>query len=204
MFESDKIHIINVGLWTSGKNQKEGIEVAKLLYETNPNIVFHFIGNQAPNFQDYWEPIMKDIPPNVRVWGERDDVELFMCGADILMFNSTLECNPLVVREAISHELKIISRALPQYMGQYDDFIYPIKSSDINELKELILNVIESENKYKNVKDGNYEFSKNHINVYNQILHNKPIKQNIMENKIQIINHFVENPFIEIKGEIAF
>ena len=201
MFESDKIHIINVGLWTSGKNQKEGIEVAKLLYETNPNIVFHFIGNQAPNFQDYWEPIMKDIPPNVRVWGERDDVELFMCGADILMFNSTLECNPLVVREAISHELKIISRALPQYMGQYDDFIYPIKSSDINELKELILNVIESENKYKNVKDGNYEFSKNHINVYNQILHNKPIKQNIMENKIQIINHFVENPFIEIKGE---
>lgn len=200
-FELDRIHIINVGLWTSGKNQKEGVDVAKLLYKTNPEIVFHFIGNQAPNFQDYWEPIMSDIPPNVRVWGERDDVDLFMNAADILMFNSTLECNPLVVREAISHELKIITRTLPQYMGIYDDYVFPIKSSNINELRGLILDVINSENKYKNIKDENFEFSKSHISVYEQIQLNSPVKQKKMQNNIQIINHFVENPFIEIKGQ---
>ena len=27
----NKIHVINVGLWTSGKNQKEGVEIARLL-----------------------------------------------------------------------------------------------------------------------------------------------------------------------------
>ena len=200
-FESDKIHIINVGLWTSGKNQKEGVEVAKLLYETNPEIVFHFIGNQAPNFKDYWEPIMGDIPPNVKVWGEMDNVDLFMQSSDILMFNSTLECNPLVVREAISHELKIITRTLPQYMGIYDRYVYPIESSNVNELKDLILKVIKSENKYKNVIDENYEFSKTHIDTYKQTLLNSPIKQKKMENNIQIITHFVEAPFIEIKGQ---
>ena len=61
--------------WTSGKNQGEGVEVAKQLIESNPNIQFHFIGNQAPNFEDYWKPIMNDLPSNVTVWGERNDVD---------------------------------------------------------------------------------------------------------------------------------
>jgi autotransporter strand-loop-strand O-heptosyltransferase len=200
-FELDKIHIINVGLWTSGKNQKEGIEVAKLLYKTNPEIVFHFIGNQAPNFQDYWEPIMSDIPPNVRVWGERDDVEMFMDASDILMFNSTLECNPLVVREAISHGLKIITRTLPQYMGVYNDYVFPIESYNLEELKDTILYAIKNENKYNEVKDETFEFSKNHIDFYKKIQYLKPIKQKEMKKNIQIINHFVDNPFIEIKGQ---
>jgi glycosyltransferase involved in cell wall biosynthesis len=94
-----KTHVLNVGLWTSGKNQGEGVEVARTLVESNPDIQFHFIGNQAPNFEDYWGPIMKDLPSNVKVWGERNDVDKFMQACDVLMFNSTWECNPLVVRE---------------------------------------------------------------------------------------------------------
>ena len=39
----NKTHIINVGLFTPGKNQNEIFEYAKLL----PDIQFHFIGNQA-------------------------------------------------------------------------------------------------------------------------------------------------------------
>jgi hypothetical protein len=42
-----KTHILNVGLWTEGKNQKEGIEVARLVENTHPDLHFHFIGNQA-------------------------------------------------------------------------------------------------------------------------------------------------------------
>jgi glycosyltransferase involved in cell wall biosynthesis len=127
----DKINVINVGLWTRGKNQGEMVEVSKLLEKTNPEIVFHFIGNQAGNFQDYWEPIMSDLPSNVRIWGERNDVDLFLTATDLMMFNSTLECNPLVVREAISHGLKIIARPLNQYMGIYDNYIHSIKKNDV-------------------------------------------------------------------------
>ena len=88
------------------------IQIAKLFEGIHPELEFHFIGNQAPNFQDYWEPIMKDLPSNVKVWGEKDNVSDFMCAADVLMFNSTWECNPLVLREGISYGLKILSRNL--------------------------------------------------------------------------------------------
>ena len=78
-----KTHILNVGLWTEGKNQREGVEVAKLLQQSNPDLHFHFIGNQAPNFEDYWSPIMQDLPTNVTVWGERNDVDSFMKACDV-------------------------------------------------------------------------------------------------------------------------
>jgi len=44
-------HILNVGLFTSGKNQGEIFDYARKL--TDYKIKFHFIGNQAGNFQDY-------------------------------------------------------------------------------------------------------------------------------------------------------
>lgn len=200
-FNLDKIHVINVGLWTRGKNQGEMVEVAKLLEKTNPEIVFHFIGNQAGNFKDYWETIMSDIPSNVKIWGERNDVDLFLTAADIMMFNSTLECNPLVVRESISHYLKIITRPLNQYMGIYDNYIYPIKSDDINDIKNLLLDVINSDNIYGHVYDNEEDFSKNHMEFYKTLLLNQPMKQNKKQTEINIIHHFVENPFIEIKGD---
>lgn len=198
-FENNKIHVINVGLWTRGKNQGELVEVAKKMKDKN--IIFHFIGNQAPNFLDYWEPIMKDIPSNVRVWGERDDVDNFLKAADIMSFNSTLECNPLVLREAISHGLKIIARPLSQYMGIYNDYVFPIETNDTNILVNLLNKVIESDNKYQRYNYENEKFSKEHINFYNKILLEKPIMQNLEKSNIQIIKHFVENPFIEIKGD---
>ena len=73
IFQSSPI-VLNVGLWTKGKNQAEGIEIARKY----PDMTFHFVGNQAGNFQDYWEPLMKDLPPNVKVWGERKDIDTFM------------------------------------------------------------------------------------------------------------------------------
>jgi glycosyltransferase involved in cell wall biosynthesis len=76
--DPEKLHIVNVGLWTPGKNQGEGVEIARLLFESHPDIEFHFVGNQAGNFMNYWEPIMQNLPPNVRVWGERNDAEDFI------------------------------------------------------------------------------------------------------------------------------
>jgi len=117
-------HVLNVGLWTPGKNQGEGLEIARRY----PDMTFHFVGNQAMNFADYWVPLMKDIPENVKIWGERKDIDTFMEMADIFMFNSTWECNPLVLREAISYGLPIIARNLPQYGDMFTDYLQPIDS----------------------------------------------------------------------------
>ena len=198
-FEEDKIHVINVGLWTKGKNQGELIEVAKQM--ENENIVFHFIGNQAPNFADYWEPIMGSIPSNVRIWGERNDVDNFLKAADIMSFNSTLECNPLVLREAVSYGLKIIARPLGQYMGIYDKYIYPIESNEPKDIVNLLKSIIYNNRKYEKLIYDPKQFSNEHINFYNKILLEKPIMQNLEKSNVQIIKHFVENPFIEIKGD---
>jgi len=174
-------HVLNVGLWTSGKNQAEGIEIARKY----PDMKFHFVGNQAGNFQDYWEPLMKGLPPNVKIWGERKDIDTFMEMADIFMFNSTLELNPLVLREAIGHGLPIIARNLPQYAGMYDDYINPI-DTDLNTLK-CNYNVP--------TDNSSFNFALRHEEAYKKILE-LPIHQQ----KVKFIQHFVDQPFLEIKG----
>ena len=174
-------HVLNVGLWTSGKNQAEGIEIARKY----PDMTFHFVGNQAGNFSDYWLPLMKDLPPNVIVWGERKDIDTFMEMADIFMFNSTLELNPLVLREAIGHGLPIIARNLPQYAGMYDDYINPI-DTDLNTL---------TCNYNVPTDNSSFNFALRHEEAYKKILE-LPIHQQ----KVKFIQHFVDQPFLEIKG----
>jgi glycosyltransferase involved in cell wall biosynthesis len=174
-------HVINVGLWTPGKNQAEGIEIARKY----PDFIFHFIGNQADNFKDYWEPLMQDLPKNVKVWGERKDVDNFMRMADIFMFNSTWECNPLVLREAISYGLPIIAHNLPQYVGMYDEYINPI-DTDLRTLKCTY--DIPTNNTSK-------EFGLKHDEVYKNLMTLPITKQ-----RVTIIEHFVDHPYLEIKG----
>lgn len=197
-FDLNKINVINVGLWTAGKNQGEGVELAKMLEFSNPEIHFHFIGNQAMNFEEYWGPIMKNIPSNVTVWYERSDVDVFMNAADVFMFNSTWECNPLVLKEAISHGLKILSRNLPQYMNMFTPYITPI-SGDMQSLKQNLLNLISSEVSYK-VEDESKSFSSGHDKFYKRVK-----RMPVMENRIfiprpSITQNFVGSPFLEING----
>ena len=197
-FDPNKKHIINVGLWTSNKNQKEGVEIARLL-EDNKDIQFHFIGNQAGNFEAYWKPVMQNIPSNVKVWGERDDIDTFMDAADIFMFNSIWECNPLVLKEAISHGLKILSRNLPQYMDIYKPYIEEI-GGDINLTKNKILEIIDKNIQY-NVVDEFESFGESYSKFYKRIIELPIMENSIIVEKPEIILNFIGNPFIEIKGE---
>ena len=80
-FSMNKIHVLNVGLWTQGKNQKEGIEIARIAESLHPGkFQFHFVGNQASNFEGYWQPIMKDLPSNVTIHGEQANISSYMSG----------------------------------------------------------------------------------------------------------------------------
>lgn len=113
-------HVLNVGLFTSGKNQKELIEYARSL--EGENIKFHFVGNMAMNFKEYWEPLLKDLPKNCLIWGERNDVEDFYQAADLMVFTSKMETSPLVIKEAISWKLPCLIYNLPAYKNMYDKY----------------------------------------------------------------------------------
>ncbi len=197
-FDLSKTHVINVGLWTRGKNQGEALEVARLLEHTNPEIQFHFIGNQALNFEDYWGPLMQNVPSNVKIWLERSDVDEFMKASDVFMFNSTWECNPLVLKEATSYGLKIMSRNLPQYLNMFTPYITEI-GGDIESTKNKLLDLIVSSEKYS-VIDENDTFSQRYIDFYKKVKR-MPVIENTKFIPKPIINiNFIGNPFIEIKG----
>lgn len=180
-FEGNKKHVVNIGLWTKGKNQGEGLEIARKY----PEMMFHFVGNQAGNFQDYWMPLMSNLPDNVKIWGERSDTDKFLLAADIFMFNSTWECNPLVLREAISYGLPIIARNLPQYVDMFTDYLNPI-DSDLNNLKCDY-----------NIPTDN---ASGVFALKNETSYKKLLEKPIVKQEVQIINYYVDNPFLEIKG----
>ncbi len=118
-------HVINVGLFTPRKNQAEIIEYARVLQ--NYPIQFHFIGNQADNFKFYWEPLMKDFPPNCKWWNERTDVDSFYEAADLFLFTSRghatdMETMPLVIRESLGWKVPSLIYNLPVYMGYFDKY----------------------------------------------------------------------------------
>lgn len=116
--DPNKKHVLNVGLFTPGKNQGEIFEYAKHL----PDHHFHFVGNQAVNFEFYWGELMQNKPDNCFVWGERNDVELFYDAADLFLFTSKLELNPLVIKEALSWNLPILMYDLPIYNDHFDSY----------------------------------------------------------------------------------
>ena len=197
----DKLHVLNVGLWTEGKNQGEGVEVARLLETSNPHIQFHFVGNQASNFEKYWGPIMKNLPSNVKVWGERDDIDEFMSASDILMFNSTWECNPIVLREAASYGLKILARNLPQYFDMFTPFITPIESSDVHKIKDQLIGLVKSKFNSTITGGSGEKFAKEHVDFYKKVKNSDVTVQNKIPSNLHIIQYYIEQPFLELRGD---
>lgn len=190
--DSTKKHVINVGLWTKGKNQGEGLALARKL----PHVEFHFIGNQAGNFIDYWEPLMKDVPDNVTIWGERTDVDVFMKAADVFLFNSTWECNPLVLREAIGYGLPVLARNLPQYKDMFTPYITDLDPFKMKNQLGMLLNT-------EQVHDIPYnnqlsDFASDHQKLYSYAMSVIPYKNNV--NDWNITQHFVGQPFLQITG----
>lgn len=141
---NEKFHIINIGLFTSRKNQGEIIELARQLKDKN--ILFHFVGNRAPNFEFYWGPITKNLPENCILWGEREDIENFYQIADLFYFaskgtNGDKETSPLVIRESINYNVPILIRNLDTYNNMYQNFnnVFYLDKNDLDINKNQIL-----------------------------------------------------------------
>jgi hypothetical protein len=118
-FDPEYKHIVNVGLFTPGKNQGYVFEIARLLKDFK--IKFHFVGNQAPNFEHYWKPIMETKPNNCVVWGERFDIDSFLQASDLFLFTSTMELNPISIKESLEYDLPTLIFDLQTYEGKYNN-----------------------------------------------------------------------------------
>ena len=112
-------HIIHIGVFTHGKNQGYAFEIARILQKYK--VKFHFIGNQAGNFIDYWKPIMETKPDNCIVWGEREDVDTFLQASDIHLFTSNMELNPLAIKESLEYDLPTFIFNLHTYKEKYNN-----------------------------------------------------------------------------------
>lgn len=169
-------HIINIGLWTRGKNQGEAVNWARQLEDQYPGqYVFHFIGNQAPNFQDYWGPIMQQLPPNVHVWGERSDTDTFYQLADAVVFNSTWECNPLALRQALGYPIPVMARNLPQYHQMYAGQLIEIQEDATN--PHRLVEALQQPINRKLPKYPIADFQHQHLQCYKHLALKEPNRQ---------------------------
>jgi hypothetical protein len=137
-------HVLNVGLFSPGKNQAEIFSIARQLEKYK--IKFHFVGNQAMNYEHYWLPLMKHKPDNCVIWGERDDVDTFYAACDLFYFSSTLELNPLSVKEALSFKMPSLFRKLHTYLDTYDNNpLVQYINADLKLTKRYILDKLKPE-----------------------------------------------------------
>jgi len=137
-------HVLNVGLFTQGKNQAEIFAMARQLEKYK--IKFHFVGNQAGNFESYWKPLMDYKPDNCVVWGERTDTDTFYAACDLFYFSSKLELNPLSVKEALSFDMPCLFRKLETYLDSYDNNeLVTYITDDVNITKRILLEKLQPE-----------------------------------------------------------
>ena len=190
--DPNKKHVVNVGLWTSGKNQGEMLELARQM----PDVEFHFIGNQAANFEDYWKALMENVPSNATIWGERNDADKFIDAADVFMFNSVWECNPLVLREAISKGKKIIARDLPQYKNMFTRYIVNL---DPRKLKNQLTDLLIDKTTYNIIENNTTENFRNKLMSLYKVCKEFDIMKNDIKD-YKITQNFVGQPFLEITG----
>lgn len=143
--DDTKKHVLHVGLFTPRKNQKEFIEYARAM--ESENVQFHCLGNMADNFKNYWQPLLENLPKNVKVWGERKDVENFYSCMDLFLFTSRghatdKETAPIVIKEAISYNIPSLLYNLPVYLNRYKVFenIKYLDETNFNKNVKLIKN----------------------------------------------------------------
>ena len=97
--------IINVGRCTIQKNQSFILDRAKDLQAEN--MLFLVIGN-GPLFNYIQQRIQKENITNVQLLGERTDVSIWLCAADIFMFPSIYEGLGIVAIEAQASGLRVL------------------------------------------------------------------------------------------------
>lgn len=183
-------HVVNVGLFTEGKNQAYAFELARAL--TEEKVMFHFIGNQADNFKDYWGPLINKTPKNCIIWGERSDIDTFLMASDLFLFTSKFELNPLALKEAMVYDLPILMFNLETYCGEYDnEDNVSFLCGDLNKDIIMLKKVLKLKSKQTNSSKDSNNTRIDYINSFNNTK---------ISNITNINSHYVGKPFLEITG----
>lgn len=176
-FDPNVKHVLHVGLFTPGKNQAQLFEIAKRM----PDVMFHFVGNQADNFRSYWEPLMAAKPDNCIWHGERHNVDDYYKAADVFVFPSLFELNPLSLIEAETYGLRIAMRNLETYDGKYDGRAFYF--DDDNSLADQTIR-------------GALETP-----MQNRLYHELPMNYDVIRKVDPIIEcNFIEGPYVSISN----
>ena len=191
-FNPDYFHILNVGLFNSNKNQGYVFDIAKKLKDYK--IHFHFVGNQADNFEWYWKPLLDNKLNNCFVHGERNDVDIFYQASDLVIHPSLLELNPLTIKEATSYNLPVYLNNLNTYDNMYDSY---------KNIKYLYMNIEKDAqmilDNFNIRKDNDKSFGELLTNEYKDIL-GDTFKDN-NKNYLKYNISFVDGARIEILGK---
>ena len=200
-FDPSYKHVVNVGLFTPRKNQAYIFDLAKRLLDYK--IVFHFLGNLAGNFKDYWEPLVMNKPKNCMVWGERNDVYDFLEASDLFLFTSkgdknNKELNPIAIKEALEYQIPMMMYNLDVYCGKYDKydnitFLTGDIETDINNIKK-ILKMNEIQEKISISFDGNENKIYIHYNGSEPIKYKVSIKDNTSKCPMYWFDYSVNGP----------
>ena len=192
-------HIVIIGLFTPRKNQKYAFELCEKLADYK--IKFHFLGNQADNFEFYWKPLMEwkegnDRLKNCVIWGERSDTEIFLNACDLFLFPSkgdrgNKELNPIVIKEALEYEdLPKLMYNLDVYLNRYNNiknmnYLSGNIDEDANKVIELT-NAKQSQNNEEIIIIGTYPNLKSRVQLTKDTIDSlKPLGR-----KILLISHY--------------
>jgi hypothetical protein len=86
-----------------------------------------------------------------------------------MLFTSTWECNPIVLKEAISNNIKIMAFNLDHYEGIYDNYIDYLTGNALDD-KENLIDIIHSPLKYKPITSNPVkDFANKHLKLYEDI-----------------------------------
>ena len=187
-------HIVIIGLFTPRKNQKYAFEIAEILKDYN--VKFHFLGNQAGNFEHYWKPLMDKKPENCVIWGERGDIEDFIQASDLFFFPSkgdrgNKELNPIVIKEAAEYkDLPKLIFNLDVYLNRwngYEDFHY--LNGNLKEDAQKILQLTQAKpgnNKREIIIVGTWPNLKSRVQLTKDTINSlKPLGR-----KIMLVSHY--------------
>lgn len=122
--DPEKKHVFQFGIFSPRKNQSETLEIAKSMLDEP--VQFHFVGNTAPSYSQYWKPLIENLPKNCKYWGEHSNVQQFYAVSDLVVFPSIefvddKETNPLVIKETIKYGIPLLLRDTPVYLGMFPE-----------------------------------------------------------------------------------
>jgi glycosyltransferase involved in cell wall biosynthesis len=191
-------HVVIVGLFTPRKNQKYAFELCDKLHKYP--IKFHFLGNQAGNFEHYWKPLMdwkqnSNTLDNCVVWGERDDVTDFIEASDMFLFCSkgertNKELNPIAIKEAMEYDIHKLMYNLDVYCNKYSNYqnVHYLDGNIDSDAEKMvnILDVKMSDNEKELIVIGTYPNLKERVRLTKECIQRlKPLNR-----KIMVVSHY--------------